>query len=63
MNDKKQENKELASMTDKVTEKEGVVSSDALQSFSTANENAPVSKMRIPHATDIENLSKHFVSA
>ena len=60
MNDKNQQNKELESMTDKVTEQEGTVDSNALQSLTNAD--APVSKMRIPHETDIDNLKKNFVS-
>ena len=63
MNDKKQENKELESMTDKVKEKEVKVDNDAMKNLDSSNQVAANTKILIPHDKDIEVLGKHFVSA
>lgn len=60
MMNRKQENKELDSMTDKVKEEEVKGSDTAMQSLSTANQNA--STILVPADKDVEMLQKHFVS-
>ena len=62
--DRKQENKELESMTDKVQEEEVKGSASAMQNLSsaTANQNTGIAVRLIPEEKDVELLKKHFVS-
>ena len=65
MMDRKQENKELDSMTDKVTEEEVKGSATAMQSLSTANtsnQNVDSAIRLVPNEKDLELLQKHLVS-